>query len=57
MDENNMNIDDRIYKVCQNAEYEFSKSQKNNFNRNQSIGNGISSINNPMTFNNFYNIN
>ena len=23
-----MNIDDRIYKVCQNAEYEFSKSQK-----------------------------
>ena len=40
-----MNIDDRIYKVCQNAEYEFSKSQKNNINRNQSIGNGISSIN------------
>ena len=58
MDENNMNIDDRIYKVCQNAEYEFSKSQKNNINRNQSIGNGISSINNnPMTFNKFSTIN
>ena len=46
MNENyNMDIDERIYKVCENAENEYSQSQRNNFQNNQIINNEISSKN------------
>ena len=56
MNENdNMKIDDRIYKVCQNAENEYSHNQRNNLRNNPLIDNGLSTINNnQMTFNRFY---
>ena len=46
MNQNDMNIDERIYQVCRNAENEYSQSQKSNSNINQNIENGLSSSNN-----------
>ena len=56
MNENdNMKIDDRIYKVCQNAENEYSHNQRNNLRNNPLIENGLSTIkDNQMTFNKLY---
>lgn len=54
IDNENINIDDRIYKVCQNAEKEYSQNNKNNVKNNQLVENGLSTINNkPMTFNKY----
>ena len=58
MNKNEINIDERIHKVCQNAENNYSQSNKNNLKNFLSIENGISSINNNyMTFNKFNSIN
>ena len=56
MNENdNMKIDDRIYKVCQNAENEYSHNKRNNLRNNPLIENGLSTIkDNQMTFNKLY---
>jgi Tfp pilus assembly protein PilF len=56
MNENdNIKIDDRIYKVCQNAENEYSHNQRNNLRNNPLIENGLSTIkDNQMTFNKLY---
>ena len=54
MNENeNINIDDRINKVCKDAENEYSQKNKNKKNI-QLLENGLSTINNnQMTFNKF----
>ena len=58
MNNNDINIDERIHKVCQNAENDYSQSNKNNLKNILSIENGISSINNNyMTFNKYNSIN
>ena len=59
-DKNNYNniIDERINKICEDAEMEYSQSQKKSNNRdnnNQIMENGISSINNQN--NNKFSIN
>ena len=56
MNENyNMDIDERIYKVCENAENEYSQSQRKNFQKNQIINDELSSKNtNNKVFNKFY---
>ena len=56
-DKNNYNniIDERINKICEDAEMEYSQSQKKSNNRdnnNQIMENGISSINNQNNINN-----
>ena len=54
MNENdNMNIDERIYKVCENAENEYSQSHRSNLQNNQLMNNKLSSQDkNPKINNN-----
>ena len=53
MNENDMNIDERIYKVCENAENEYSQSHRSNLNNNQIMNNKLSSEDkNPKINNN-----
>ena len=55
MNQNDMNIDERIYQVCRNAENEYSQSHKTSSIKNQNIENGLSSSNNNFISNNNYN--
>ena len=55
MNQNDMNIDERIYQVCRNAENEYSQSHKTSSIKNQNIENGLSSSNNNFISNINYN--
>ena len=55
MNQNDMNIDERIYQVCRNAENEYSQSHKTSSIKNQNIENELSSSNNNFISNINYN--